>query len=238
MVDLTCEECQSLIPELALGIVHGRERADALAHIEHCPVCQHELLLMGDLADRLVELTPSAEPPPGFETRVLAAVQAPRPARSAPAPRPGFAAGVRVRWFRPAALSLAAAALAALVGVGGWALGHHSADTVPAVAGGGRATVATLVADHRDVGQVVVTGGDYPWVSMAVDTGTGNRKVTCQLRERNGRTVTLGSFALSDGQGYWTAPIPATSSPVIGAQLVDAAGSTVASAAITVAPAE
>jgi hypothetical protein len=282
MAEMSCEVSQSLIPEIALGVLHGRERAEALAHIEHCPACQHELLLMGDLADRLVELTPSAEPPVGFETRVLAALGAPaavsdwaavdrspaegggaEAAEAAPAPDlpapyvpdadviPGaaFRSGTRdpanvrgigtarsLRRPRVAAFALAAACLAVAVGIGGWAIGHHDSSPRHApVASAGHATVANLVADHRTVGQVVVTGGGEPWVSMAMNTTFGDQQVTCQLREQNGKTVTLGSFKLKNGYGYWAAPIPVTTSPVVAAQLVGAHGATLATAKVSVA---
>jgi hypothetical protein len=309
MAEMSCEVCQSLIPEIALGVLHGRERAEALAHIEHCPACQRELLLMGDLADRLVELTPSAEPPAGFETRVLAALAAstpegvpadrldPNPASidtpgdvtdpaatsnpwaweppvtnapstnpastnaatssaatpatptisgsaSANAARgPGSVRGMRTarsgsgrarRGLRPAAFALAAAALAAVVAVSSWTIGHHDASHGRPSVAAGHATVASLVADKRTIGQVVVTRGGEPWVAMAMNTTFGDQRVTCELREQNGTSVRLGSFKLKNGYGYWAAPIPLTTSPIVGAQLVGAHGATLATARVSV----
>ncbi|MBO0693828.1 MAG: zf-HC2 domain-containing protein [Acidimicrobiaceae bacterium] len=243
MSELSCDAVHSLVPELALGLLHGRERAQVLAHIERCPACQHELLLMGDVADRLVELTPPAEPPAGFETGVMTALHKARPpAPSSPTTglrRPlrkktgGSAPG---RWLRPAAAGLAAAAVTASVGVGGWVLGHHGAQTSPpAVASApGKAVVAELLNHQQRVGQVVVTDDPYPWMWMSVSSSLGDARVTCEISEKNGRWVQLGSFNLTHGSGYWAAPMPETSSPITGARVVDAGGRTLGAASISV----
>lgn len=208
-----CDRFRAASVELALGILDGRERAEALAHLEHCPACHRELLLMGDLADRLVELTPGAEPPPGFETRVLASLTSRR--RS---PR-----------RRHLTTVLAAAALAVVVGVGGWVLGQRGTAGGPSI-GGNRVVTATFVTGtHHHVGQAIAAPGAHPWIYMAVDTGLGDQTVVCQIREGNGASVTLGSFPLSNGYGYWGAPIPSAST-VTGATLIDGAGRTVATA--------
>ncbi len=219
MTEWDCEQFRAESAELALGILDGRDRADALAHLDHCPACRHELLLLGDLADRLVELTPAAEPAAGFETRVLASISPPRPAR---------------RRHRPAVL--AAAAVAAVLAIGGWVVGHRAVPAHPSIAGN-QIVTADLVSGTHHVGQVIATAGAHPWISMAVDTGLGDQTVVCQLRE-GGAIVPVGSFVLSHGYGYWGAPIPpafplAAASRVTGAQLIDAEGRTVARASFT-----
>lgn len=212
MTERDCDQFRVAYSELALGVLDGRERADALAHLEHCPACHRELLLMGDLADRLFELTPGAEPPAGFETRVLDSLTS----RARPP-----------RW-RPMRVALVAAALAVMVGVGGWAVGRQGTAGGPSI-GDNRVATAELVAGSHHVGQVIATRGAHPWIYMAVDTGLGEQTVMCRIRERNGATVTLGRFPLSHGYGYWAAPIPA-SFALAGAQLIDAGGRTVATA--------
>jgi hypothetical protein len=212
MTEPTCEEFKDLSAELALGILHGRERAEAIAHLERCPACHEELLLMGDLADRIVSLTPSAEPPAGFETRVLASL-APRAKRSR---------------RRPVALILAAAVVAVAIGVAGWAIGsagHH----------GSRSDVVTaaFVSNGERVGQLVESDDAYPWVYMTVDTDLGSKTVICELTDSNGKTVRLGQFRLKDGYGQWGAAVPVTMKHVTGARLVDAHGLTVATATFT-----
>ncbi len=218
MAERDCDQFRAASVELALGILDGRERAEALAHLEHCPACHRELLLMGDLADRLVELTPGAEPPPGFETRVLASLTS--PTRS---PR-----------RRQMAVVLAAAAVAVVVGIGGWVVGHRSTPGGPSI-GGNRVATAAFVTGNHQVGQVIASPGPHPWIYMAIDTGVGDQTVVCQVRRRDGTTVTLGSFRLSDGYGYWGAPIPAAST-VTGAELIDAGGRTIATATFSTPP--
>jgi hypothetical protein len=222
MADQDCEQFRDAGAELALGILDGRERAAALAHLEHCSACHRELLVMGDLADRLIELAPGAEPPPGFETRVLASLAAPRPS-SRPSSR-----------RRRTKIALMAAALAVVVGVGGWAVGRHGTTGGPS-AGGDRVATATFVTGSHDVGQVIAAPGAHPWIYMVVDTGLGNQTVRCQIREGDGNTVTVGSFPLSNGYGYWGAPIPAAAT-ITGAQLIDAGGRTVATASFSAPP--
>jgi hypothetical protein len=209
MTEPTCDEFKELSAELALGILHGRERADVIAHLETCPACHEELLLMGDLADRIVALTPSAEPPAGFETRVLAglAPRAKRPRR------------------RPVGLILAAAVVAVAIGVGGWAIGragHHR--------GGSEVVAAAFVSHGQTVGQLVESNDAYPWVYMTVDTNLGAKTIICELTATGGKTVRLGQFRLTAGSGQWGAALPAAIGHVTGARLVDAHGVTVATA--------
>jgi hypothetical protein len=175
MTDLTCGQFEDLSAELALGILEGRERAVALAHVEHCADCRQDLLAMGAVADRLVELTPSAEPPAGFETRVLARLN-------------------------------------------------------PLTAAGRSGTIrsASFISGNRTIGLVVAYGGAHPWVAMSFDTDLGDRRVTCELIERDGAVSTLGTYVLADGYGYWGAPIGVSPSAVSSVRLVDATGTTVA----------
>src|SRR5262249_6157168 len=96
-----CDETRELVPELALGIADGEDRARVLEHAATCADCRHELEELAGLADELLVLAPAAEPPVGFERRVLESI-APV---AAPARR-------RRRRLRPV-LALAAAAVAA-----------------------------------------------------------------------------------------------------------------------------
>ena len=225
MTELTCEHFQDLMAELALGVLSGRERADALAHVERCPACRRDLAAMGDLADRLVELTPQAEPPAGFETRVLARLTPP-PATARRRPRPPLIARLAV-----------AAGLAAAIGVGGWAVGRHDGH-VPSVAVGHSTGILTaeFVDRGATVGQVVAYGGEHPWVAMAVDSNLGDLTVKCRVLERNGTTTTVGTFTLSDGYGYWGASIGVAPKSVSSVQLVDAKGAPVATATFAAGP--
>lgn len=69
--DMTCAELADVAAELALGVLTGRERAAALAHLDTCDACREEVRQLMATGEQLVELLPPAEPPAGFETRVL-----------------------------------------------------------------------------------------------------------------------------------------------------------------------
>ena len=68
---MTCAELDDVAAELALGALTGRERAAAIAHLEHCRTCREGVRQLTVAGGRLLELLPPAGPPAGFETRVL-----------------------------------------------------------------------------------------------------------------------------------------------------------------------
>jgi hypothetical protein len=67
-----CARMGQLLPELALGVAAGDERARALGHLARCVPCRSVLESAAAAADALLLIAPEREPPPGFETRVLA----------------------------------------------------------------------------------------------------------------------------------------------------------------------
>ena len=68
---MTCAELHDVAAELALGALTGRERAAAIAHLEQCWACREGVRQLTVAGGRLLELLPPAEPPAGFEIRVL-----------------------------------------------------------------------------------------------------------------------------------------------------------------------
>ena len=64
MTDDRCSHVQDLLPELALGIIGARDRADLLAHTTRCASCQAALAQHATVADALLHLVRDAEPPP------------------------------------------------------------------------------------------------------------------------------------------------------------------------------
>jgi len=71
-----CEAVQDELAELALGAVSGRRRAELLEHTGSCPRCLAELERLSIVADTLLQLAPRAEPPLGFEMRLVQRLQA------------------------------------------------------------------------------------------------------------------------------------------------------------------
>jgi hypothetical protein len=109
MTRMDCPQLAEAAPELALGILPGDERAAALAHLDDCPGCQQHVSSLAGLTDELLLLAPRAEPPAGFERRVLASLgNRPTDVRSLAAKRRRTRASV-------AALALAACIAVALL---------------------------------------------------------------------------------------------------------------------------
>jgi hypothetical protein len=89
---MTCAQLHDVAAELALGVLTGRERATAIAHLEKCRACREEVRQLMAVGGLLPELLPPVEPPAGFETRVLqrlgASVQSESQSEARPLPRP------------------------------------------------------------------------------------------------------------------------------------------------------
>ena len=96
MKTMDCDQVVELAPELALDIVCGAERAAALTHLDSCGSCQHVVSSLTGVTDQLLRfLTPSVDPPPGFERQVLAPLTpVPAPAVAARRRRPPAWIGV------------------------------------------------------------------------------------------------------------------------------------------------
>jgi anti-sigma-K factor RskA len=71
MDDMSCDEFAGVAAELALGVLTGRERAAALAHLDGCETSREQVRELTMAQDELLALLPSQEPPAGFESRVL-----------------------------------------------------------------------------------------------------------------------------------------------------------------------
>jgi hypothetical protein len=189
------------IAELALGISTGRERAQALAHLEACPRCHAEMEQLSLTADSLLDVVPAIEPPLGFEVRLMGRLGAGRATRPA----------VRRRWFaRPASLALVCAVMIVAVGAGvgtGWLVrGGQAPPAVRSAFGtepGGHVESASLLAAGRRIGDVTVYAGHTTWLFMSLDDGSWSGEATCQVRLAGGKTVLLGAFWLDNGYGAW-----------------------------------
>jgi hypothetical protein len=143
MTAMTCTELHDVAAELALGVLNGRERSNAIEHLDRCTPCRSLVSSMSQVTDDLLRLfAPSVEPPASFEDRVLAAI-APPPARPDRRRR------------------LATLAWAACIAVFVWAFGTGDA-TPQAVA----AEMRTVGGDP--VGWIYVDGRDTARLSMSL----------------------------------------------------------------------
>ena len=154
----SCEEVRALAPELALGIAVGDERARVLEHLLACPACRRHLEELSSVADDLLLLAPTQEPPVGFESRVLDELEqrSERPERRRRTPL----------------IAVAAAAVAALVTASAmWLAFDDDRDLADryretlAVANGKYLAAAPLsAAGGRRAGTVFGYEGDPSWV--------------------------------------------------------------------------
>lgn len=202
--------------ELALGVLTGRERAHATEHLEECDACRTQVQDITATAEQLVQLLPHRRPPAGFAARVISGLTS-----------------TRRRQRTRRMLSIAAGTIIAMAaGLAGWGLRATPAPSAPP---GGQAPVAlalaTLItAGHHAVGTVFLHGGGQQFLYMTVDTGAGDGHVICQLQGRDGRLITIGSFWLTGGYGWWGSPEPDQPAAVTGARLITTGGTILATA--------
>jgi hypothetical protein len=187
-----CERLVDLAPELALGIADGAERAWALEHLAGCPDCRARVERLAALADELLLIAPAAEPPPGFEGRVVEAVRP--PARS------------RARRFAiPAAVAVAAAACAAAAV---WfALGDDRE-----LAESYRETLAVANGEYFDAAPVELPGGERvgyaygyqgrtSWVFAVIYDGVADGRYELEVITHDGQRLPLRPMDVAGGRG-------------------------------------
>lgn len=233
---MSCAEFADLAAELALGVLTGRERAEALAHLDQCQACSADVRQLTTAGEALLGLLPALEPPAGFETRVMARIGFPT-AETESTLRKEKRGVIKLSHRTKRMLAVAAAvAAAASAGFGGWGL--HAA-TSPSLASAATSqappelnSVSLLTADHKYAGELFLYNGDPRWMYMSVDLGTAGRSATviCQLVSADGRVTTVGSFHLTDGNGAWGSPAWVGDGSPVGARLLAADGTVLASA--------
>ena len=222
--EMDCDDLAEVAAELALGVLTGRERAQAIVHLDRCDACREHVRNLAVTEEELLALLPGHEPPVGFETRVIGRLAS---------GRPGGAAGRhrgpplrRPRWM----LAAAAAVIAVVAGVGGWAM-RPAPGPAGQTAQSALRTAALVTASHQRVGQVFLgSGAGTPWLYMTVDAAPGAGTVVCQVVGRDGRIMTIASFSLAGGHGHWGSPEPIQPAALAGARLTTAAGQVLATA--------
>jgi hypothetical protein len=151
---MDCTRFADVAPELALGVLPGDERAEAVAHLDECAHCQQLVGTYTVLTDRLLLLAPRAEPPPRFESQVVAAMTADQ---GAPASTRSRAPHPTARRRIPGAVLAVAACIVALL----LTLGVVGPSSSPSVAA---ADMRTSQGDL--VGQIFVHDGPPAKVFM------------------------------------------------------------------------
>jgi hypothetical protein len=238
-----CELFESVAAELALGSLTGVDRSVALAHLDDCGACRTLIKELATVADALLLAAPEADPPAGFEVRLLARFHRgdpaviPAPAMApAPAPAPAHAGqGLVIPLRRRLRAVLAAAAAVAVIagaGIGvGVAVAPHPATktAVPEIRVATLRSVATSNAPASSVGEVAITAGKPSWVVMTFHKPGWSGYVECVVSE-NGQSKVLGSFWMHNGSASWAVPLASSGASVSSAQIDGANGAVFATA--------
>jgi Putative zinc-finger len=213
--DERCEETRELLPELALGIADGAERARVLEHVADCADCRRELERQSAIADGLLVLAPEHEPPLGFELGVLRAIQPPHPRRGSLRRPLGLVAAVA------AAVAITAGAM--LVGVrDDRRLADQYRDTLAQANGTYFGAAPLADAAGRRGGVLFVYRGSPSWILVTVAPPFRGAVARAELVDRGGRRIPLPSFRLADGA--WGGSIPLDLQHVAAVHLVGADG--------------
>lgn len=200
-----CADTWQTLPELALGVAGGEERALALEHVAGCADCRRELEKLSAIADDLLALVPEREPPAGFEARVLARM----PHRDAPPRRRWL---WRSRRFGFAAAALAGAAATAIVLSLSFSSDRELAAQYRAALQDAHGTffqsAALRTAGGERVGTVFGYQGSPSWLFYVLrdDYRTGAYRE--QLVTRSGQSIALPPFRLAGSSWGITTPVP------------------------------
>jgi hypothetical protein len=202
---MRCEEVRQLAPEIALGIADGEERAEALRHLSACADCRRDVEELSRVSDELLLAAPVAEPPAGFEGRVIDALGlGRRPRRKT--------RWLSLRWLAPRlGPALAAAAVTAAVLIGAYQDDLRTAEryreTLARV--DGRYFQAQPLADETGARGGAAFGyeGSPSWVFLTVDPSHRDEVTRGELVTRDGRTIALPALEL-DRRGSWGGAIP------------------------------
>jgi hypothetical protein len=213
--------------ELGLGVLTGRERARAVEHLQQCGRCRARVHRTAFTSDELLRLVPGQQPPAGFSAQVTERLrQAGKP--------PG-------KSRRPWALAAAAVIVLGSAGLAGWGLRTGPGPSGPAGPAGPAAlsTAALFTPARQAIGNVYLHSGPRTWMFTTVDLPggdlpPGDTTVICQLTDRAGRVITVGSFRVTGGDGYWGSPEPDLPSAITSAQLITTGGIVLATATFAV----
>jgi predicted anti-sigma-YlaC factor YlaD len=185
-----CAWARDRAEELALGVLDGAERAEVLRHVNACPTCQAVVHELAEVADVLAHLAPEAEPPPGFEQRVLRVIRGDR--------------GRRLR--RRVAVLAATAAAATIVAVGTVRIVDAGRDADRTEATPVLRTVPITGVDGQTVGRVAISRGAPAQLAVDVDYSVPTGTYALELRDARGDATTLGTLNVDGGHGEWMGP--------------------------------
>lgn len=199
-----CGKTREVLPELALGIADGEQRALALEHVAGCPDCRYELEELSSLTDDLIALAPQREPPAGFENRVLDRVAIRQPKRRG--------AWRRVRRMAFATAVPAVAAATALAISVSYSADRRLASQYRAALQGAHGkyfqSAHLNTPAEQEAGIVFAYQGAPSWLFYVLDGRYGSGLYKEQIVTRSGRILTLPPFRLIHGTWGIATPVP------------------------------
>jgi anti-sigma-K factor RskA len=214
--EMGCDQVRELAPDLAIGIADGQERDAALRHAATCPECRQLVSELSSVADDLLLLAPSHQPPPDFASRTLARM-------APPSAQPRQRASRRALWRTTgrhpwvARLAVAASIVVALaLGAGavyqGTAGDRRLADSYRSVLAQGHGSffaAAPLQGPAGTVGRVFGYQGQPPWLYATLNRpGAQPGHFNVWLVTRDGRRLSLGETVLGGTHSTWGSRIP------------------------------
>jgi hypothetical protein len=206
---MSCAELEALAAELALGTVAGAERARALDHLAGCAACRELVDDLAGLADRMLLLAPVIEPPPGFESKVLAQMGV-APVRE-----------LRPTRRRRLLVGIAAAALVAGLSTAGAAFVASDAERPVEVR-------TALAADNegRWRCRAVVYGEKPTWLVVSLDRtdGSSNSYSVEALRAGDPTPLKVGTFSLEQGHGTLARQVDLPAGDLESVRVLDSGG--------------
>jgi hypothetical protein len=169
---------------LALDELDAPAREQALRELAGCRACRALYEELADTVGEVLAVTPHVEPPPGFESRALAAMGVSRPRR------------------RPLLLAAAGCAVGLLLGVTGTYVVTQRAEQAEVAERPVDAVLRTREGD--DVGRVTsaVLEGRRVYV-MTVHSAKVGMHYACRIRLRDGRTVDVGDWVTRSSTATW-----------------------------------
>jgi Putative zinc-finger len=208
-----CAAVAERLPELALGILSGADRADVLAHLDRCASCRAELERWAATADLLPALLGEAEPPAGFEIRTLERLRAEQ--------------ALEPRWpvWRRVLTVAAVVAMAMIVTLAGVRLIDAGNDGAPNRLGETEMTSVPMVGrSGHHAGDAFLTGGDDPYVFLDVNYGVGTGRYEIEAVDQANHTTRIGAVDVDEGHGVWAGELPAGVADPQMLRMVDADG--------------
>jgi anti-sigma factor RsiW len=207
-----CADLADTRVELALGLLSGTDRAAAVSHLATCRTCREEVDDLSRVVDQLSLLAPQAEPPSGFETRVLAAVAGGRVGRGRVGRRRPLPYAFRAgRLIGGRAAAVVAVGLVAMGLVLGFAA-DRTGDRPPTEEANVVAPVRTALAvspSGRTTCRVVITGSNPATVVVSLDGSPGaSGAYAVAMQQVGGPTIDLGTLQLTDGHGVLARSVP------------------------------